>query len=549
MKVIILRAAIAVLFLLSIAESASYTASGNFIVGTELGTASTFTAVYSDGDKRISWGTGDGAQSYLQLVEKSGDALADGVEYPFGDLIHGNFPISPPSLRFVQLEWTLDVPTTPTGEPFNRTWTFNLYNWETTNGGDCPRDTDGVIVNPADGHPYLGDGNDVSTCDDAHNFGSVDTGSFEQDYTWVDSNNTIYYFKFSGFYDDQGTLTSTFWSPEDGVSTGSVTFSVTAKGQNDAYIRSRVWGDINNNGIQDADETSGPAGFIVELWEVNTTSMTETKVDETLTDASGNYSFVNVKKVRSGSGTAVERVYNIKFIAPSNLTGLFEFTQQSADEPLDSGTDSDADINGTTKNFSFPVDSNGTENIDAGIKRGAIGNLVWVDTNADGIQDPSEKGLADVVVNLYSNGGGTLLQTVSTDILGKYLFVPIPAGDYVVEFILPSDYTFSPKNAGGSTVDSDADPTTGRTDVINISLASGESSTMLDLDAGMIGAEPPEEIPPLGPPEAEDCPCNDVSSDSSSALNTLSSGLMILITLIIGLFFVRREEQLNANER
>ena len=97
-----------------------------------------------------------------------------------------------------------------------------------------------MVVNPADGHPYLGDGTSESVCDDAHNFGAVDTGNFEQDYTWIDSNNTIYYFKFSGFYDQQGTLTQTFWSPEGGESTGSVKFSVTKKGQNQGSIGDRV---------------------------------------------------------------------------------------------------------------------------------------------------------------------------------------------------------------------------------------------------------------------------------------------------------------------
>lgn len=47
----------------------------------------------------------------------------------------------------------------------------------------------------------------------------------------------------------------------------------------------------------------------------------------------------------------------------------------------------------------------------------------------------------------------------------------------------------------------------------------------------------------------EDCPCDDVQSDSSSAMNKTVGILMILITLFIGLFFVRREEKLNRNER
>ena len=47
----------------------------------------------------------------------------------------------------------------------------------------------------------------------------------------------------------------------------------------------------------------------------------------------------------------------------------------------------------------------------------------------------------------------------------------------------------------------------------------------------------------------ENCPCNDVKSDSSSTFGTVSAALMMLMTLMAGLFFVRRESQLSRNER
>ncbi len=45
-----------------------------------------------------------------------------------------------------------------------------------------------------------------------------------------------------------------------------------------------------------------------------------------------------------------------------------------------------------------------------------------------------------------------------------------------------------------------------------------------------------------------DCFCDDIESDSSPALNDISIALMMLMTLMIGLFFIRREE-LNRNKR
>ena len=47
----------------------------------------------------------------------------------------------------------------------------------------------------------------------------------------------------------------------------------------------------------------------------------------------------------------------------------------------------------------------------------------------------------------------------------------------------------------------------------------------------------------------ENCPCDDVSSDSSPAMNKMVGVLMIITTMLIGLFFVRREEKYYRNER
>ncbi|MEZ4992307.1 MAG: GEVED domain-containing protein [Saprospiraceae bacterium] len=50
-----------------------------------------------------------------------------------------------------------------------------------------------------------------------------------------------------------------------------------------------------------------------------------------------------------------------------------------------------------------------------------IGNRIWVDVDADGIQDPSESGLGGVAVNLFSEDG-TLLASTTTGPDGQYHF-------------------------------------------------------------------------------------------------------------------------------
>ncbi len=117
---------------------------------------------------------------------------------------------------------------------------------------------------------------------------------------------------------------------------------------------------------------------------------------------------------------------------------------------------------------------------------GRIGNYVWHDVNMNGLQDDdfqddASAGIANVTVNLYD--GTTLIRTTQTAPSGYYIFNNLNAGDYYVEFVLPNDdYSFTLQDQGSDdAVDSDADPTTGRTVVTT--LLAGE--TDLTWDAGL----------------------------------------------------------------
>ena len=77
--------------------------------------------------------------------------------------------------------------------------------------------------------------------------------------------------------------------------------------------------------------------------------------------------------------------------------------------------------------------------LDAGyVALGSLGDFVWFDENKNGIQDPEETGVKDVIVNLYTvtNGevSGTPEKTTRTDENGYYLFTDLEDGSYVVEF-------------------------------------------------------------------------------------------------------------------
>jgi hypothetical protein len=110
-----------------------------------------------------------------------------------------------------------------------------------------------------------------------------------------------------------------------------------------------------------------------------------------------------------------------------------------------------------------------------------LGDRVWLDDNRDGIQDDGEEGLADVKVRLYTCEE-TLLDSTMSDADGMYMFDSLLAGDYLVEFVTPERFQFSPAKQGSDdAVDSDADPETGRTACVT--LLPGEMN--MNVDAGM----------------------------------------------------------------
>ncbi|NCC35432.1 MAG: hypothetical protein EOM24_25980, partial [Chloroflexia bacterium] len=109
--------------------------------------------------------------------------------------------------------------------------------------------------------------------------------------------------------------------------------------------------------------------------------------------------------------------------------------------------------------------------LDFGLYRPArLGDLVWLDRDADGIQDGGdETGIAGVTVTLFSDGSPVL--TTTTTSTGTYSFTYLASGVYTINFSLPPDYVRSVVNATGeltATNDSDANRLTGTTTLITV---------------------------------------------------------------------------------
>lgn len=98
-------------------------------------------------------------------------------------------------------------------------------------------------------------------------------------------------------------------------------------------------------------------------------------------------------------------------------------------------------------------------------EKGQIGDRIWLDKDDDGIQDAGEKGIPNVILELYKVdingniiGNAVAKDTTGTD--GKYLFSNLPDGVYKVKIVvssLPADNVISPKKDIGSNdaIDSD----------------------------------------------------------------------------------------------
>ncbi len=102
---------------------------------------------------------------------------------------------------------------------------------------------------------------------------------------------------------------------------------------------------------------------------------------------------------------------------------------------------------------------------------GKLGDFVWNDLNANGIQDPGEPGISGVPVNLLdpgpdgqcNTGDEVTIKSTTTDSNGGYQFIVQTERTYCVGFEGPPGFVFSPPNQGNGADDSKADPNTGQT--------------------------------------------------------------------------------------
>jgi uncharacterized repeat protein (TIGR01451 family) len=245
-----------------------------------------------------------------------------------------------------------------------------------------------------------------------------------------------------------------------------------------------------DDGVFAADGTEpGITGVTVELWSDNGDGVfdpaVDTKVDTTVTGTQGNYwfehrtpgekVFVAIKQIpatgtRSSTGIStdantgdntddgapaagylsVSKLIMVPALgaSPTGESDAAPIPAVSAETEANAATHSYPDTNSDLRiDFSF---------VEIPLYR--IGNLVWNDTNKDGIATNGETGIAGVKVDLY-NGTGTFLSSATTDSSGHYLFTDLVAGDYEVRIpkaqTVLNGYFTSPIDEASANLDGD----------------------------------------------------------------------------------------------
>lgn len=108
---------------------------------------------------------------------------------------------------------------------------------------------------------------------------------------------------------------------------------------------------------------------------------------------------------------------------------------------------------------------------------GGIYGRVWKDDDANGLQAEMEEGIKDVTIRLMD--GTTEVMSTTTGEDGFYGF-RVPGDTYDIEVVLPSNFTFSPQDAGGDdNIDSDVNISNGR--IEGVTLAVGDLLDTLDM--------------------------------------------------------------------
>ena len=249
--------------------------------------------------------------------------------------------------------------------------------------------------------------------------------------------------------------------PDDGGGNGSP----------ENILNGIVFEDVNGNGVFDGGEPR------INGIEINLMTISGSVMDNTTSSASnlgdGYYEFIGFP---NGEYTVVFDLDEASFATAmneGNNTGLDsdivlnngEYITEILDYTM-GGT-----LEGVNAGYYFPV---------------SLGDFVWFDFNADGIQDSDEPGANDYIIRLYNESGTQLsMTTTKTNVdsgqSGYYSFENLSPGNYYIGINLNFGTSVSDANIGDDNLDSDIDNSNGAGTSSLIAIDSGDTNTSTDI--------------------------------------------------------------------
>ncbi|MDJ0658451.1 MAG: SdrD B-like domain-containing protein [Crocosphaera sp.] len=207
-----------------------------------------------------------------------------------------------------------------------------------------------------------------------------------------------------------------------------------------------VFNDLNENGIQDPNEP-GIDGATVKLLDANGNLLATTTTGDDPNTPGTQQGFYEFTNLNPGD-------YRVMFVNPEGFDGVSPFLVGS-----DNTVDSDANPNNNLTSGLINLGNGETNNtIDAGFFRlpASLGDFVFEDLNANGIQDAGEQGIEGAEVKLL-DANNNVLETTTTNGNGFYEFTDLDAGQYKVMFNTPTGFdAVSPRQVGNNpAIDSD----------------------------------------------------------------------------------------------
>ncbi|MFD2572633.1 SdrD B-like domain-containing protein, partial [Spirosoma soli] len=189
--------------------------------------------------------------------------------------------------------------------------------------------------------------------------------------------------------------------------------------------------------------------------------------------------------ISPGASTTISIVLQVGALSGGqSLTNAAEISTDDGND-LDSTPDNIANNDGTVTDDAIANQNGDQDDHDIAVVNAlafaSLGDFVFEDLNANGVQDAGDVGINGVTVQLLTGTTSvTVINTTTTNASGLYSFTGLTPGvSYSVAFGRPSGYSATVANAGGNDgTDSDADPVTGRTGAYV--LAAGENNTTVD---------------------------------------------------------------------